>query len=146
MLNLKKSANFICYLWHVILVYQLFENCLKSQDYKRNLIMECAILPLLNANVFQRNAVERSHYQALNIYKEGDCWSVWSNQFGKQHRQLFMRDRNVSKGILDVIHLDVWSPIQTTTFGGCWYYVTFIDEFYMHTWIFPMQHNSEVYP
>ena len=35
----------------MILVYQLFENCLKSQDYKRNLIMECAILPLVNANV-----------------------------------------------------------------------------------------------
>ena len=27
-------------------------NCLKSQDYKRNLIMECVILPLLNVNVF----------------------------------------------------------------------------------------------
>ena len=38
---------------NVTLVYQLFENCLKSQDYKRNLIMECAILPLLNVNVIE---------------------------------------------------------------------------------------------
>ena len=39
------------YLKHVILVYQVFENYLKSQDYKRNLKVECVILPLVNANV-----------------------------------------------------------------------------------------------
>ena len=38
---------------NVILVYQLSENCLKQQICKRNLIMECTILPLLNANMFR---------------------------------------------------------------------------------------------
>ena len=42
-------------------------------------------------------------------------------QFDKQHRQPFPKERNVSKGILDVIHSDVWGPAQTTTFGGCRY-------------------------
>ena len=66
-------------------------------------------------------------------------------QFGKQHRQPFPNERNVSKGILDAIHSDVWGPTQTTTFGDCWYYVTFIDDFSKYTWIFPMRQNSEVF-
>ena len=32
-----------------------------------------------------------------------------------------------------------------TTFGGCWYYVTFIEDFSRHTWIFPMRQKSEVF-
>ena len=31
-------------------------------------------------------------------------------QFGKQHRQPFPKERNMNKGIPDVIHLDVWGP------------------------------------
>ena len=59
-------------------------------------------------------------------------------QFGQQHRQPFPKERNVSKGILDVIHTNVWEATQTTTFGGCRYYVTFIKDISRHTWIFPM--------
>ena len=50
-------------------------------------------------------------------------------QFGKQHQHSFPKERNVSKGLLDVVHSDVWGPTQTATFGGCRYYATFIDDF-----------------
>ena len=40
-------------------------------------------------------------------------------QFGKQHRHPFLKQSNVSRGLLDVIHTDVWGPAQTETFGGC---------------------------
>ena len=67
-------------------------------------------------------------------------------QFGKQHRQPFPKERNISKGILsDVIHSNVWGPTQTTTFGGCRYYVTFIHDFSRHTWIFLTRQKSEVF-
>ena len=59
--------------------------------------------------------------------------------FGKQNSHKFPKEQNVSKGILDAIHLDVWGPAQTTTFGGCRYYVTFIDNFSRNTWIYPMK-------
>ena len=49
-------------------------------------------------------------------------------QFGKQHGQPFPKERNVSKGILDVIHSN-----------GCRYYLTFIDDLSRHTWIYPMR-------
>ena len=47
---------------------------------------------------------------------EGVCEAC---QFGKQHRYPFPKERNVSKGLLDVVHSDVWGPAQTATFGGC---------------------------
>ena len=73
---------------------------------------------------------------------EGACQAC---QFAKQHWHSFSKERNVSKGLLDVIHADVWEPAQTTMFGGCRYYVTFIDDCSRHTWIFPMRQKSEVF-
>ena len=55
-------------------------------------------------------------------------------QLGKQHRHPFLSERNVSKGLLEVIHSDLWRPTQTTTIGGCRYFVTFIDDYSRHTW------------
>ena len=66
-------------------------------------------------------------------------------QLGKQHRHPFPKERNVSKGLLDVIHLDVWGPAQTPTLGGCRYYVTFIDDHSCYAWIFLMKKKSEVF-
>ena len=43
------------------------------------------------------------------------------------------------------MHSDVWGPAQTTTFGGYRYYVTFIDDFSINTWIYPMKQKSEVF-
>ena len=66
-------------------------------------------------------------------------------QLGKQHRHPFLSERNVSKGLLDVIHSDVWGPTQTMIIGGCRYFVTFIDGYSRHTWICPMKSKSEVF-
>ena len=73
---------------------------------------------------------------------EGVCEAC---QFGKQHRHPFSKEMNVSKGLLDVVHSSVWGPAQTGTFGGCRYYVTFVDDFSRYTWIFPMRMKSEVF-
>ena len=66
-------------------------------------------------------------------------------QFGKQHQHPFLKERNITKSLLDLIHLDVWGLAQTATFGGCCYYVKFIDDYSMHTWIFLMRHKNEVF-
>ena len=66
-------------------------------------------------------------------------------QFGKQRRPPFPKERHMSKGTLDVVHSDAWGPAQVSTLGGCRYYVTFIDDFSRHTWIYPMRQKSEVF-
>ena len=65
-------------------------------------------------------------------------------QLGKQHRLPFPKESSASKGLLDVIHSDVWGPAQTPTLGGCRYYVTFIDDHSRYAWIYPMKKKSEV--
>ena len=51
-------------------------------------------------------------------------------QFGKQRRPPFSKERHMSKGILDVVHSDVWGPPQVTTF---------IYDLSRHTWIYMMR-------
>ena len=66
-------------------------------------------------------------------------------QFRKQRQSPFSKERHMSKGILDVVHSDVWGPAQVATLGECRYYVTFIDDFSRHTWIYLMRQKSEVF-
>ena len=49
------------------------------------------------------------------------------------------------QGSWNVIHSYVWGPAQMTTFGGCCYYVMFIDDYSKHIWIYPMWQKSEVF-
>ena len=44
-------------------------------------------------------------------------------QFGKQSRGAFPHYKNISKNILEVVHLDVQGPANTTSMGGCTYYM-----------------------
>ena len=65
-------------------------------------------------------------------------------QLGKQHRLPFPKESSASKGLLDVIHSDVWGPTQTPTISRCCYNITFIDDHSRYAWIFPMKKKSEV--
>ena len=47
----------------------------------------------------------------------------------KQHRIPFPKESYANKGLLDVIHSDLWGPTETPTIGGCRYYVTLIEDY-----------------
>ena len=49
-----------------------------------------------------------------------------------------------AKKLLEVIHSDVCGPMQTTTFGGSRYFVTFVDDFLHWCVVFLLRHKSEV--
>jgi hypothetical protein len=58
----------------------------------------------------------------------------------------FLKERNVSKSLLDVNHSDVCKlAAQTPTLGGCQLYVMFLDDHSQYTWIFAMKKKSEVF-
>ena len=46
--------------------------------------------------------------KALPTFKEKDIGVCEGCQFRKQHQHLFLKETNVSKGVLNVIHFDVW--------------------------------------
>ena len=66
-------------------------------------------------------------------------------QFGKQSRHAFVKERNISGRLLDVIHSDVWGPTKTASLAGSSYYVTFIDDHTRKVWLYCMKAKSEVF-
>ena len=48
---------------------------------------------------------------------------------GKQHIVAFSTSQCKTKGLLDLIHTDVWGPSPVASIRGARYYVTFIDDF-----------------
>ena len=65
-------------------------------------------------------------------------------QLGKQHRLPFPNERNWSWNKLALIHSDVWEPTQNLNLGGSRYFVSFIDNYSRHTWIYLIKKKSEV--
>eukprot|EP00253_Pinus_taeda_P003676 PITA_03676 len=53
--------------------------------------------------------------------------------------------KHTSKGILDYIHLDVWGPAPTTSYGGSSYFVSFIDDFCRKEWVYMLKRKSDVF-
>jgi hypothetical protein len=65
-------------------------------------------------------------------------------QQGKSHQLPFPKSVSVSKAPLELIFSDVWGPAPTSA-GKHNYYVSFIDDFSKFTWIYLLQHKSEVF-
>jgi hypothetical protein len=49
------------------------------------------------------------------------------------------------KGILELVHSDVFGPVIVPSLGGSMYYVSFIDDFSRKTWIYFMRKKSKVF-
>ena len=49
-----------------------------------------------------------------------------------------------TKGILDYVHTDVWSPTKNVSLGGKRWFVPFIDDYSRRVWMYPMRHKNEV--
>jgi hypothetical protein len=65
--------------------------------------------------------------------------------YGKQNRVRFPSGATRAKGILELIHSDVFGPIPIPSLGKSVYYVSFIDDFSRNTWIYFLRKKSEVF-
>uniref|UniRef100_H3H8A1 Integrase catalytic domain-containing protein n=1 Tax=Phytophthora ramorum TaxID=164328 RepID=H3H8A1_PHYRM len=64
---------------------------------------------------------------------------------GKQTRVSYMKSSpNRAKHVLEVVHSDVCGPMQTPTFGGKRYFVTFIDDKSHFCVVYLLRNKSEV--
>lgn len=47
---------------------------------------------------------------------------------------------------LQLIHIDVWGPsLVLSSFGFFFFYVSFVDDYRLYTWLYPLQHKSNAY-
>ena len=65
---------------------------------------------------------------------------------GKMQRASFPKDGSVrAERKLQLVHSDVCGPMQTPSFGNYLYFVTFIDDYSRHAWVYPLKAKSEVF-
>ena len=64
---------------------------------------------------------------------------------GKNTKKSFSRSKNISKGILDLIHFDICGPMSSPSLSGCLYYVLFIDAHSRKSWIYFFKAISETF-
>ena len=65
--------------------------------------------------------------------------------YGKQNQVRFASGATRAKGILELIHSDVFGPIHVPLLGKSVYYVSFIDDFSRNIWIYFLRKKFEVF-
>jgi hypothetical protein len=65
--------------------------------------------------------------------------------YGKQNQVRFPSRATREKGILELVHSDVFGPVTVPSLGGSLYYVSFIDDFSRKTWIYFLRKKSKVF-
>ena len=65
--------------------------------------------------------------------------------YGKQNRVRFASGATRAKGILELIHSDVFGPVPVPSLGKYVYYVSFIDDFSRNKWIYFLRKKSKVF-
>jgi hypothetical protein len=78
----------------------------------------------------------------LQSTNEGICRGC---VLGKNVKKPFSSSNNGSKEILDLIHLYVCGLMPVKSLGGSLYYVTFIDDYSINTWLYLLKTKDEVF-
>ena len=65
--------------------------------------------------------------------------------YGKQNWVIFASGATRAKGILELIHNDVFGPVPIPSLEKSVYYVSFIDDFSRNIWIYFLQKKSKVF-
>ena len=66
--------------------------------------------------------------------------------YGRQRRVSFLRGgHDRKKNVLELVHSDVFGPVNIKSLGGASYFVTFIDDASRKVWTYPMKSKSEVF-
>jgi hypothetical protein len=64
---------------------------------------------------------------------------------GKYANVAFPSSEHRSKGILNLVHLDVCGPMLVSSITGSMYYLFFINDFSRKTWIYFLKSKDEVF-
>ncbi|KAJ0566002.1 putative RNA-directed DNA polymerase [Helianthus annuus] len=62
-----------------------------------------------------------------------------------KHREPFPLSQHKTKGLGELIHLDVWGPYKVKSKEGFRYFLTIVDDFTRSVWVYLMRHKDEVF-
>lgn len=65
----------------------------------------------------------------------------------KQHKAPFSMEGRLCTTIqvIGLIHYDVWGSTKTTSLGGIWYFLTFIDDYFRNTFCYFLKGKGECF-
>lgn len=61
---------------------------------------------------------------------------------GKSKKLTYPSGKHTSKSALDYAHSDIWGPAQTTSVGGCRYFLSIVDDYSRKIWLYIMKEKS----
>ncbi|KAK9165893.1 hypothetical protein Scep_001084 [Stephania cephalantha] len=65
---------------------------------------------------------------------------------GEQHRRTFASNTpRRAKSLLQLVHSDVYGPMQTASLGGSKYFMTFIDDCSRMIWVYTLKNKSDAF-
>ena len=85
--------------------------------HKRLTHVQYKALPIVSKVVTGLLEIQRNH--------EGVCKGCAQ---GKNTKNPFLKSNSKEKAILDIIHSDIYGPMQTTSLSGYSYYASFIED------------------
>ena len=67
-------------------------------------------------------------------------------QLGKQTKSSFKKNKIISTSRpLELLHMDLFGPIRTTSLGGKLYVFVIIDDYSRYTWVLFLAHKNEAH-
>lgn len=51
----------------------------------------------------------------------------------------------IKQECLELVHIDLWGPVQVSFIGGSCYFVTFINDSTRILWVYFLKHKSDVF-
>jgi len=46
--------------------------------------------------------------------------------------------------LLELVHVNIWGPTKTASLGGHRYFVSIVDDYFRHCWVYPMRQRVKV--
>jgi hypothetical protein len=78
----------------------------------------------------------------MKVENDGVCKGC---ALGNNAKGIFSISDNKSKGMLDIIHLDVCGQMTMPSLGKYLYYLIFINDYSHKTWIYFLKAKNEVF-
>lgn len=77
---------------------------------------------------------------------KGEHFECEGCALGKQHREEFpMNENRIRCEILELMHTDVFGPMQSKSLVGAYYFLIFIDDRTRYTWVYFIRNKGDVF-
>lgn len=64
----------------------------------------------------------------------------------KQSKLSFSDSTTLTAKPFELVHMDIWGPINVSSFQGFQYFLTIVDDYSRHTWIYLLKSKSDTRP